>query len=314
MECKNSIMATFFALNNRDKGNTYIEALLDAGYTLKEDYDVDFLLIDYERSKKREEIVNFIKKKKPVFIYPHSAISDILWDGMYDPLPVTCNFVSGVGQKKVMQSYGYKYPIEVCGWPYSELERFKSTTGKKLLFAPIHPNSAGKKLLGEDKKSNYKTLKYILDNKRLFSSITLRYGGDLIDNGLDEFKNSGIIMEKADYSIENSIKSIKRTDLVVSFGTFGYLSVALGKPTIFYAQDVVPHNICHSVKSFRKYSNIRNFPIELFDKKFYGNMPYIKKLACEKNKSVEDWKKLFIGDPFNAEKFINIVKLNLGEK
>ena len=301
-------MATFIANNNRDKGNVYLKALKSAGHIQINDFNADFLFFDHERPGIATQINTALGRGKPVFIYPHSAIADILWDGMYYPLKITRNIMPGEGQKEVMRLYGYPNEVEVCGWPYGEVKPFKVTSGKKLLFAPIHPNSAGRKMRNEDKENNRKTMQLILDNKDMFESITLRFGGSLLDNGLREFWQAPIIFEKSIYHIDHSLESINKADIVISFGTFGYLSVAEGKPTVFYGQNMIPHNISRTVKNFDKYKKYRRFP---FDTDLCADLPFknlIKMAYMEQHKEVEDWKSRFIGTQFDSKKFISIIE------
>jgi len=290
-------MTTFYAWENKDKADTYTKTLLEAGYTLQEDYGADFLLVDYERGGAVHELKKY---KKPIFIYPHSAISDILWDGMYEPIKVTCNFVIGEGQRRVMEKYGYQYKTLVCGWPYGNVLNFLGSSGQRLLFAPIHPNASGKRLTDIDKKSIKEAMVNILDNRKLFKSIKVRYGGELEDNGIKEFEKSGVIFEKSNLRFASAKASILESDVVVSFGTFGYLSVSMGKPTIFYGQTVVPHNIRTSVKSFDKYKDYRCFPVDLSQKPIKTLVNSVRK----RNEQVEEWKKLFIGNNFDKRSFL----------
>ena len=290
-------MTTFYAWNNRDKADTYTKTLLEAGYTLQEDYGADFLLIDYER---RGGVQELEKYKKPIFIYPHSAISDILWDGLYKQMKVTCNFVIGTGQRRVMEKYGYQYKTLVCGWPYGNVLNFLGSSGQRLLFAPVHPNASVVGLTDLDKKANREAMVNILDNRKLFKSIKVRYGRGLEENGLGEFEKSGVIFEKSDLRFASAKASIIESDVVISFGTFGYLSVSMGKPTIFYGQTVVPHNMQRSVKSFDKYKDYRYFPVDLSQKPIKTLVNSVRK----RNEQVEEWKKLFIGNNFDKRSFL----------
>ena len=294
-------MATFCPWNNRDKADVYTNALLEAGYTIQNDYSADFMLIDYERSKQAEELKKY---KKPIFIYPHSTISDILWDGLYNAQKVTMNFAIGEGQRRVMEKYGYQYPICVCGWTYGKILPFSSTSGQRLLFAPVHPNSSGKRLTDLDKNANKEAMTKIMDNSKLFRTITVRYSGELEDNGLAAFKDSKVKFQVSDLRFRSSTDSIASADVVVSFGTFGYLSVSLGRPTIFYGQDVVPHNMVRSVQNYNKYKAFRDYPVDLAS----NSMRKVVDSVRKSNPKVEEWKKLFIGRQFDKTLFLWMIK------
>ena len=103
-------MKKFFAVHNRDAGDAYIRALLDAGYeevnTLKES---DFILTDFERPM-------VMGTDKPMFIYPHTPYAFWLWDKWIVASPVECNFVCAEAGVRAMQAYGYKYRVESVGF------------------------------------------------------------------------------------------------------------------------------------------------------------------------------------------------------
>ncbi len=306
-------MKRFYLRDNKDSGAAFASALLAAGYQRVECVEqADFALYDhdhyYDRGMKPLNI------NCPLFIYPHVPYSWFLWDGILEPQSVSCNFVVSNGAKVAMQLYGYPEAVEVIGAAGMEIKPFAPTSGTKLLFAPAHPIHDGRYPQREALVYIRATAEKIMKHLDYFESVTVRHSNTLIDCGLEIFtqrltpqKNRKIIFEQfKPYATPNlrqeALSSIHRADLVVSNSTFGYLSVAEGKPTIFYGYDnkMIPYSREGYAKNYPLYKHIFHFPINFVDMSIEGIMA----VRDEANSTVEQWKRLNIGESFCASEFV----------
>jgi len=322
-------MKRFFMRDNKDQGEEFLAALLSAGYERiyeeapesgypkKTDklYQADFLMMDsdytYKASPEWEQYLSpEALQRHPMFIYGHTPYSWFLWDGILQPKPTLCNFVVSNGAKVAMQLYGYPYPVEVIGFPYTEVKPFQSTTGTKLLFAPAHPVHDGKFPQPDGLQRIRKAVHKIRQNLKYFESVTVRYHGTLAGCGLDELQGSNVIFDNINvYNTknirDNALAAIAKADLVISESTFGYLSIATGKPTLFYGYDdtKMPNSREGWVKNYKLYKHIFHFPL------CFENMSIhqILEIREHPNGLIEQWKRLNIGENFDAEKFIVLV-------
>ena len=298
-------MKKFMILEHRDSANVYKDALLTNGYGITTDPErADFLLYDLERAPYKEILAKFLNRK-PMFIYPHSALSWYMWDGIHIPGPVNCNFVFSEKIKEGMKAYGYPYRIEACGFSGCKIEEWQPTSGKILLFTPIHTLGKKRKRLVRpgDLQLNKRTLEHVIRNAGLFDKVIVRYGESFTACGLRDPKIKNIKFELSLLTISSSLKAINSADVIITCGTFGYLSVARGKPTIFFNQrDTAPSEFSWTVKTYDKYKWI-DYPIQFQD---MGGRDVIE-FAKSKNDKVEEWKKMNIGGPFDANKFLSII-------
>jgi len=103
----------------------------------------------------------------------------------------------------------------------------------------------------------------------------------------------------------DALRAIADADIIVSQSTFGYLSIAAGKPTVFYGyKDMTPHSREGYVKQYEKYRHIFYYPLVLED------MSVDELLAARltPDEHVENWKRLNVGENFNAAKFLNVIR------
>ena len=298
---------TYYCCLNRDAANAYMSALNAAGYVrVFEPSSADFLLWDYVY---RRENIEAMFVGKPIFVYPHTPYSWFVWDGICPHGRVDVNFVAGESAKKGLKSFGYANRIEVCGFPRCRVRPFTPTTGKKLLFAPAHPLNERRVFpMPENRAQHLLVMRWIVDNKHHFDEIRVRYGTDLSVYGFDEFKNeSGIKFELAgELSVADSQASRDWADVIISTGTFGFLAVAQGKPTVMYGYKGVRYSTASGyAKNQHLYQHIFEFP-----------KPYMEDMTAEQvlafrdreNPAVEEWKRGHIGTDFDAEKFIGVIR------
>jgi len=296
----------YILFRSKDKHLAFENALKEAGHKEVSNLEeADFLLIDEEREASLDLIETATKNGVPIFIYPHGASEEIVWDGIRKSYPVRANFVFGEGQKRTMEAYGYKYPIIVVGWPYSEILPFHPCEPRTILFAPSHVVSTG--YPRTDFESNPIVVEQLLALSGNYDKLIVRLGGTPEEHNLAGFWNSQkIIWQQAILKIRRSIQAIKEVDLVISIHTFGYIAVALGKPTLFYMQDIPPHDIDPEyVLSFGKYKDFRMFPAN-FDGKWETLLS-----VTRHNEKVEEWRRQFIGRSFDKRLFLNTIERGL---
>lgn len=295
---------TFYIYKRRDPAITlpFISALVSAGYEETMDMSrADFLLYDYERSTFARPFAH-----KPVFIYPHTPYAFWLWDGLIRPRRAKCNFVVTEAAVQAMKRYGYPHRAEAVGFSLAEVKPFAATSGKDLLFAPAHPLTPTKGFpRPADAAIHKNALRWIVTNRAAFDRVVVRYAFDLSHYGFEEFLDSDIEFIQADeLRVQNSLDFMRPFDIVISCGTFGYLSLAAGKPTILYGyKDVIPGNRRADVKSYDLYRDMFEFPCPL--ESLTSADVLAARSSCDR---IESWKERNIGGSFDAEKFISIIR------
>jgi len=297
---------------NKDAGDVFLSALLGSGYERVENMqDADFLFMDHDHEYVSRVGMEPIKTNKPIVVYPHVPYSWILWDGILKAQKVLCNFVVSGGAKEAMRLFGYRPRVEVVGSAGMEVKPFTPTSGKRLLFAPAHPIHDGKYPQAEGKTRVQRAAKNILANLYNFESVTVRYSNTLEACGLEMFEGvkGRVILENVNvYNTPNiradALRSIERADLVISNSTFGYLSVASGKPTIFYGYDnMTPYSREGYVQSYELYKHIFDFPLHFETMELRD----ILNVCAATNPEVDNWKQLNIGENFCKDKFLNVM-------
>ena len=293
--------------NHQDKADALIHAITAAGHEIVLS-NPDILLIDFDGPFVHypKTIERAYEQGAEVYLYSHGGHPITAWDGIWTPSDrVSAYLAQTPGQKRVMEAYGYPYPIHVIGWHYSELLPFEKTPAKKVLFAPWHPQGTGW-LIDEGKEANERIFRQLLRMPDI--ELTCRFVFRLEDNRIPFVE--GVRYEKSDRTLTGAIASIKAADVVVSYGTLAYLAVALGKPTIMYGQDCHPYDgyseatKCY-VKSWEKYKDIMHYP---HDGSRLGDigMYYLLKQGClvEATK----WRQEFIGEAFDASAFVALLE------
>lgn len=301
-------MKKFYALKNKDACNEYLSALVSAGYeeTTKMD-NADFALIDCEHKGGLAERIGYFSETRPLFVYPHTPFSYYLWDGRYTPANIACNFVVGQGAIMSMKAYGYPYRVEAVGFTGCEINPFTPTTGTRLIFAPPHLRGNGKYALRMVYESVRQVASIIVKNIDRFESVTVAcsYQG-IEESGLSEFIGTKAEFEYVNtYEIpkprQNVIRQIAEKDIIIASNTFAYLSVAHGKPAVmFYAMDSVDK----IVNNFNLYKSYYRFPLMLEEM----TIDELLDARTTENERVKEWKRLNIGLPFDADKFLSIVR------
>ena len=310
-------MLKFAYYPNRDKGEVYLNTLLESGLyeQTPRAANADFLLSDYE-GRCPSDISSILKRGKCAFIYPHAALTFISYDGMYrSDLGVTGNFVPSYGQRKVMWQYGYKCPVYLAGWSYSPVLPFKPIKDNpiRILFAPNHSILTSRRRFS----SSYWDKKWG-QNKDVFnklvrvpnSSLTVYHSGDIYkDNNLPKLPDK-ITYIKSDLSIKKSVEMIGsgEYDLVVGFDTFAWIAIAMGVPTVFFGQDLQWEGVLGKAKHWNDYKDFIHYPYDILDPKFTTSDLYE---ALRSDTKIIQWKEAFIGHPFDKNNFLGHIHLAL---
>ena len=296
----------FYIAKNEDSDDMFHNALLEAGYVEEQNlFKVDFIVHDAVHPR----LESFLRQT-PNFVTPHAPQSSFLWDGILrTDIPVCCNFVSGPGGKKVMEAYKYPYRVEVVGFNRCPVRDFTPTSGNDLLIVPSHSLQHGEYTYPDYIDWAVETLRFILKNRDAFGKITLCWNETRFDPAvMDEMRQKGFIIIPTNPYVDpdplkNMIKRIEEADLVLSCGTVGCVSVAIGKPTVFFSERggsrSTPKDALHAFL----YDHHLRFPAVA------ENMTIEEILAMRtrQNSKVEYWKQQIIGGPFNARRFVEVV-------
>lgn len=283
---------TFAVRDHQNKSARLIQALLLEGWKLVDALEpADLLLIDtdFPMHDYRQWIDAYTEYGAKIVIYPHGAVPNIHYDGMFTPYGKThYHLVPAQGHADIMQRFGYPYPTPVCGWFFSNVEPFEPTAGESILFAPQHPDGEGY-LHPEELAINAAQYRALL---ALGKPLTVRYLGELEANGLWIELDAPVIYKRGYY--DNGTLDILRNDVVVASGTYAYMAVAAGKPTVLFQQAAgVEARAAGSATHYEEYREVMDYPLCSDDPE---QMAELVQMACAGNTAVEAWKERMIGE------------------
>lgn len=294
---------------NTDHDDMIYDALIKAGCVESDMIHAEFILHDavHEGYAMRGD-------SRPSFVYPHTPQSWFLWDGMLVPNKVSCNFVAGEGAIRGMRSYGYPHRIEAIGFTRCAVKPFQPTPGRKLLIVPAHRTRANTYSEPDYVNRAIGTIRRFFWHRSIcnyFESITICWDEPALVNFARKYAGdrSIKIVPTNPYKDRNPLVSmmerIDNHDLVLSCGTVGCVSVAMGKPTVFFGEEGVPHTPPgRAARNFHLYSDIIRHPL-MAEKMSLDEMVDVCKAPDPR---AEKWKHDIIGDNFDAEKFISVIK------
>ena len=298
----------FYAMQNKDAGEAYVQALIEAGYEqVKRLGDADFALIDLLRDRDRYDAVATFFETHPVFVYPHTPLSYFIWDGHYKPVPASCTFVAGKAAKKSLESYGYPGRIEICGFSRCHVREFTPTRGSKLLFVPARVRWDGSYSNDAYAENTPKAWAFVLANLDKFEQVRVCYVNYFVDeidylaSGIEFFKTAPRSSQSPTLDM---LEHISWADLVMSCETVGCLSVAVGKPTVFYNARAVPATGNIPAANYEKYRKYYEFPLTIEEM----GVRDILDVRGSQNSAVELWKRNNIGKQFDRDKFLRVVQ------
>mgnify|MGYP001087870966 CR=1 FL=1 len=301
-------MIRYFISEHQHKGANINEALKKEGWYFRRKR-VSIALFDHVINRKHPErgrgIVNkYYDEWATIVTYPHGATGAWWNDSDYFPenTKIAANLVIGEGHKKVEQIMRPHLQHYVVGWSFCPIKEFKKPVKiKKILFAPAH-GSMHKDILPIEKQEVntkiYESLLKISDDYR----ISMRILNPLESIGLWKDSRIKLIFGKPD----GSYRDIDDADLVIGEGTFMYLSVARGKPTIGFNQHVPCTGSTalegYEIKNWDKYGEYMGYPIDFEDDSLEN---LIEKAAHEEQ---IEWKRLFIGKELDSKHLVTLLK------
>lgn len=309
-------------LEHQHKAKAYIDALRTYKYIAHRRTKLaKFLLIDFEWSGVfagngkylRKQILEAEAARIPVFLYPHSVRPNIPFDLVDEQYEGTrALFTIAEGHKEVLKRIGYPCPVEVTGWTYTDIKPFKprEVANRKIrvLFAPIHP--VGKGYLPDDERElNAKTYQLLLG---LINDIdlTVRHIQPLEHNGLWADQRVNYVTG----SFNGSTEDMDKADVVIAAFTYSHMAVALGHPLIMLGEGIRSHNSPRKdgkliyAKNWEKYRDYMRYPFEIESCTTSADLMDLILAATWKNDAVDDWKRRFIGKPFDAQRFVKTLE------
>lgn len=284
---------TFAFHEHQNKGIGLVKALRALGWTPATE-NPDLFLIDFDgRPYYQELIARFAEQGATVLLYPHGATAQLCLD-IWQVSPGVSGYLAfSAGQAEILRRFDFPRPVAVTGWYWCEqLPPRKlgiSRAPGRVLFAPIHPLGNGF-LHPLHLDANARAFADILDHF-IPERVSVRLLGTPEQNGLGH-PVAGVEYHQA--ALDNSAADIDRADLVVSYGTFGYLSVARGLPTVMYAQDYpLPDGETLDATVFPRhwhdYAEFMRYPVQT-----------VADLTGSEQ-AIADWRAEFIGEQMTPE-------------
>ena len=298
----------YFITLHQHKGNAIDNALRNNGWLFRHK-NVDIALFDHHINRSKPEegraiVSQYFQEGATIITYPHGATGAWWMDSDLHPPDkrVFANLVIGEGHKYVEEITQPHLEHYIIGWSYCPIKEFqKPEKIKKILFAPIHASLKGNKLREECMDINTRVFKSLLELPREYV-IIVRHLNPLNVIGL--WNNSRVRYNFA--KPDGSYSDIDNCDLIISEGTFMYLSVARGKPTIGMSQhiQVRPNESDKDfkLKNWDKYKDYIAYPLD------FDDAPLNDLIIEAVSKEQSDWKKLFIGNEMNGENLSNLLK------
>lgn len=299
----------FAVKDHLGESNALVGALIKAGHVLSADGPTDLLLIDLDCDLfGYRELIDFYRECGAVVLqYPHGApASTLQYDCLYDPYDkVDGQLTNGQGEIDFLRSLGIDRPAKAMGWqlcPQFEARHVKRP--RRVVFAPTHVNADGS-LDAERVETNHKIFADLLEGGW---ELVVRYIGELENLGLweDERVFRYVQAERDMTTVEMDVADC----VVAGVGTYPCLAIARGVPTVMYGQFAaarygLPDEEAKPLRSLEKYHDIVRYPIDADGMRPLNSLiPY----ACHSDEPIRDWKRSWIGEPFDPIAFVSMVE------
>ncbi len=302
-------MKSFFCFNHQGKADAYINALTMRGWTqVKDPGRAYFILSDADVHARFKTLQSYHRRKVKIFLYPHAARPNIFWDfpGISFAPFVCAHFVATDGHAEIMRAYGVPYNLQVIGWHLCPPLPFRPRDQvRRILYAPIHPNSNGF-LCRLDRELNMLTFKKLLSLVNDGVTLTVRYIRELQQNGLWKAGGVNYIQGQLDLSYQE----IDQADLVIGHQTFAYMAVARGVPTLMMGEWHAPRwggteEKLATVRSWEKYKDLLMYPLDILAEE---DTPALLERAIRSDCDIADWRDRLIGRPFEPHRFVDVLE------
>ena len=289
------------ASQHQKKALPFLTALAEHGHQLVSG-DADVFLLDIDTKWNKPIYEPRIRRGEKVFLYPHAPHATYLYDGCFDADPrVTAQFVVSEGVREVYRRIGMTVPTYAVGFPWAELRPFRpADPPRKVLFAPEHPLANGK-INPDTAARNRQVFDALLE---LGVELTVRHIMEIERNGLYPADSVEFVQAKPD----NGTDQIDETDAVVAVGTFAYLAIARGVPTVMFDQSkpLINNNPDGTVwrpANWHLYGDYVRYPYDFYD----GALGDLLLDAARGDERIRDWRELFIGPQFDPTAFSRLL-------
>lgn len=270
-----------------------IRAALEAGgHTITDVLTgADVFLIDHMSvNDGHRRYIDYCNRQRiPVVHYPHGGGVAVEYDGIVPTdADIAFHMVHAPGHVEVMERFGYPHRLEVIGWDYTPIVPHTPTAGNRILFAPQHPWGDGRTLEKERVEENRRAYEkfYKLDCEK-----AVRFIGAPAPNGITKAEGVRLITGVLD----NSYTDILAADVVIGHGTFAFMAVALGKPTVMIERAVGVSPGCQVPAHWDSYEARLRFPFNTDD----GPLDEVVEAARCGGPELDEWKAAFIGEPMD---------------
>ena len=292
----------FLVFKRLDVADIFIRLLESYGdEQVKHGFDADYFLYHSESIGKRRDKKADLLKRIPGFIYPHNARAYPSWDGLYDPLPVQCNFVLGRAAVESMKIYGYPYRVEAVGFPYFPIRPFAASTRSRLLFVPgrLYP---GYETYRQD---NDNALAFILKHRESFEKIMIcRSEGQYLE--LESNGNLEVVTtypRRSTQPLMDMVNRIDESDIVISLSSTAVIAAARGKGVVMYGKDLFDRKGPGVPKHIDQYRKLLLCPYQLEDM----SIDEILAVRGAQSPEFELWKRNNVGEQFDVDKFLRVI-------
>jgi len=306
MAVRLGIEVKYYLYSHQHKGRAYAKALQSCGF-IPDEQNAEVVLVDRESymhtgGAPRAIVDEHVRRGAKIIVFPHSALPPWRYDGIVKLQSyISSVLVIGEGQKEAMRYIEPAARVDVTGWAWCKQKQYKSADEiKTILFAPIHPAGG---LRPEGVRANKNI---IYDLKRVQSKtgarVIVRYVGKLERQGLKQYSRFEWVKGEPD----GSTAEIDAADVVIAEGTFMYLSVARGKPTVGINQhiSVRPNKTyhIHQPKHWHLYGDSLAYPINYQPGQLWDLIQQANGGECT------EWRARFIGKQLQPKKFCALIE------
>lgn len=296
----------FVAKDHLGESSPLIHALTEAGHELTADGPTDLFLIDLDPDMwGYRDLIDFYRECGAVVLqYPHGApISTLCYDNIYRPYEgVDGQLTYGQGEIDFFRAIDVERPARIMGWTLCRQFEFRPTIApKRIVFAPTHVNGDGT-IDDSRAKANADVFQQLLDGPW---ELVVRYLGDMERLGL--WQDDRVFRYVAG-SFDMTTVEMDAADCVVAgAGTYPCLAIARGVPTIMYGQFAaavygLEGEEMKPLRTLDKYRDLVRYPFDVED----APLETLITLAC--SYEAIEWKKAWIGEPFNAAAFVELIE------